>query len=286
MESWPARSRGIASGVLQGSWAVGYLMAAAVSAVVLPLWGWRALFVCAALPALLVIPIRLGIVESREWAAGRTREKRRRARPALDPRSLGKLAWATGAMGLGFGAYYGLTALYPTVLRTELGADARTVAWLVALFNVGMLAGSVACGVLAARRGVAVAIVLPALLSVVAIPLYVGAVPGLLAVGAFAGGALGAGFCGVVPMFLTGMFPAEVRARYVGIVYHAGAALAALVPTATAALATYAHTSLAASLAVVAGGCEVALAVVVLAGRRHAHAATPSAADLAVLEAA
>jgi SHS family lactate transporter-like MFS transporter len=286
MENWPARSRGIASGVLQGSWAVGYLLAAGVSVVVLPLWGWRALFVCAALPALLVIPIRLGIVESREWAAAR-RTRSKSSRPALDPRSLAKLAWATGAMGLGFGAYYGLTALYPTVLRTELGADARTVAWLVALFNVGMLAGSVACGVLAARRGVALAIALPALLSVLAIPLYVGAVPGLLAVGAFAGGAFGAGFCGVVPMFLTGMFPAEVRARYVGIVYHAGAALAALVPTATAALAAYAHTSLATALALVAGGCEVALAVVVLAGRRHSRASTVSIApDLAVLEAA
>jgi SHS family lactate transporter-like MFS transporter len=286
MENWPSRSRGIASGVLQGSWAVGYLMAAAVSAVVLPIWGWRALFVCAALPALLVIPIRLGIVESREWAAAR-RSKRASTRSALDPRSLAKLAWATGAMGLGFGAYYGLTALYPTVLRTELGADTRTVAWLVALFNVGMLAGSIACGVLAARRGVALAITLPALLSVVAIPLYVGAVPGLIAVGAFAGGALGAGFCGVVPMFLTGMFPAEVRARYVGIVYHAGAALAALVPTGTAALAAYAHISLAMSLGLVAGGCEIALALVVLAGRRHSHASTASAPpDLVVLEAA
>jgi len=285
MENWPARSRGIASGVLQGSWAVGYLLAAAVSAVVLPLGGWRALFVCAALPALLVIPIRLGIDESGAWASERrTRPSRR---PHFDLRSLGKLAWATGAMGLGFGAYYGLTALYPTVLRTELGADAGQVARLVALFNVGMLVGSVVCGMLAARRGVALAIVLPALLSVPVMPLYVGAIPALLSVGAFAGGALGAGFCGVVPMFLTGMFPADVRARNVGIVYHAGAALAALVPTATAALAAWAHLSLAVSLAVVAGGCEVALAVVVLAGRRHSHVVAASAApDLAVLEAA
>src|SRR5919109_1603480 len=58
MENWPARSRGIASGVLQGSWAVGYLLAAAVTAVVVPAWGWRPLFAIAALPALLVLPIR------------------------------------------------------------------------------------------------------------------------------------------------------------------------------------------------------------------------------------
>jgi SHS family lactate transporter-like MFS transporter len=296
MENWPARSRGIASGVLQGSWAIGYLLAAGVSAVVLPLWGWRALFVCAALPALLVIPICFGIVESREWQSAGSKSADwnaddrtpvwTRPRPRVDLRQLGKLAWAIAAMGLGFGAYYGLTALYPTLLKTELGADARGVAWLVALFNVGMLAGSVVCGALAAKRGVAVAIVVPALFSLIAMPFYVGFAPGLLAVGAFAGGALGAGFCGVVPMFLTSMFPPEVRGRMVGIVYHAGAALAALVPTLTAALATWAHTSLAVAVAVVAGGCELALAFVVAAGRRHSSAPVAASSDAALLEAA
>ena len=41
MESWPARSRGIASGILQGSWAVGYLLAAAVSKSRSHLCSWR-----------------------------------------------------------------------------------------------------------------------------------------------------------------------------------------------------------------------------------------------------
>lgn len=269
MENWPARSRGIASGLLQGSWAIGYLLAAGVSAVVLPLWGWRALFVCAAVPAILVIPIRFGIVESDEWKTARAAQAARRAsRPAFDRGNVGKVVWASAAMGLGFGAYYALTALYPTLLQTELGADARGVARLVALFNVGMLAGSVACGMLASRRGVAIAIAVPAAASLLALPLYVGAVPGVVPIGAFATGVLGAGFCGVVPMLLTGMFDAEVRARMVGIVYHVGAALAALVPTLTAAVAARTHTSLGAAIFVVAGACELGLAALVLRGRR------------------
>lgn len=266
MENWPARSRGIASGLLQGSWAIGYLLAAGVSAVVLPLWGWRALFVCAALPAILVIPIRFGIVESDEWRASRAAQPV--PRPAFDAPTVRKVAWASTAMALGFGAYYAITALYPTLLQAELGADARGVARLVALFNVGMLAGSVACGMLASRRGAAVAIAVPATASLLALPLYVGAVPGALTLGAFVTGALGAGFCGVVPMLLTGMFDADVRARMVGIVYHVGAALAALVPTLTAALAARAHVSLGAAVFVVGGACELALAAVVLGGRR------------------
>ncbi len=284
MENWPARSRGIASGILQGSWAIGYLLAAGVSAVVLPLWGWRALFVCAALPALLVLPIRFWIVESKEWTAARASQ--RPARSIFDKRSLAKIVWASIAMGLGFGAYYALAGLYPTLLKTELSKSAGEVAWLVALFNVGMLAGSVACGMLAARRGVKIAIALPALASLLALPLYIGSVPALLGVGAFAGGACGVGFCGVVPLLLTGMFDAEVRARYVGIVYHLGAALAALVPTATAALATYAHLRLTIAVALVAGACELALVVVVLSGRGLASQADGAADSLPLPEAA
>jgi len=286
MENWPARSRGIASGLLQGSWAVGYLLAAGASAVVLPVWGWRGLFVCAAVPAILVIPIRFGIVESDEWKAARAAQPA--PRPAFDAPTVRKVAWASAAMALGFGAYYAITALYPTLLQVELGADASGVARLVALFNVGMLAGSVACGLLASRRGVAVAIALPATASLLVLPLYVGAVPGALTLGAFATGALGAGFCGVVPMLLTGMFDADVRARMVGIVYHVGAALAALVPTLTATFAARAHVSLGVAVFLVAGVCELALAAVVLRGRRLTVASgvlarTASAAALVLL---
>jgi MFS transporter, SHS family, lactate transporter len=287
MENWPSRSRGIASGVLQGSWAVGYLFAATVSAFVLPHWGWRALFVCAALPALLVIPIRFGITESDEWKQSVKARVSRVSRSVFDAALFGKVAWASAAMGLGFGAYYSITALYPTLLKTELGADAGTVARLVAVFNVGMLAGSVTFGALAAKRGVALAIVLPATLSVFTLPLYVGMVPGGLGVGALACGALGAGFCGVTPLLLTRMFDADVRARMVGIVYHVGAALAALVPTATAALATFAHLRLGTAVVLVAGACELALAVVVVTGRRLSHAAPEAlSTEVPLLEAA
>jgi SHS family lactate transporter-like MFS transporter len=277
MENWPARSRGIASGVLQGSWAIGYLLAAGVSAVVLPHWGWRALFVCAAAPALLVLPIRLFIKESDDWKAARGGA--RETSKATDGKALSKIVWGSVSMGLGFGAYYALAGLYPTLLKTELGADAGSTAKLVSLFNVGMLAGSIGCGVLAARRGTALAIAAPALASIVALPLYVGAVPGMLGVGAFFGGAFGVGFCGVVPMLLTGMFDADVRARYVGVVYHVGAALAALVPPATVALSTYAHVHLSVAIGVVAGACELSLAVFVLTGRGFSGARAPAAAS-------
>ncbi len=52
-ETWPAEHRGKALGIVQSSWAVGYAAAAAVAALVLPVWGWRGVFFVGVAPGLL-----------------------------------------------------------------------------------------------------------------------------------------------------------------------------------------------------------------------------------------
>jgi MFS family permease len=44
-ETWPARHRGKAIGLMQGGWALGYIAAAVAAATVLPAFGWRVMFV-------------------------------------------------------------------------------------------------------------------------------------------------------------------------------------------------------------------------------------------------
>lgn len=237
MENWPARSRGIASGILQGSWAVGYILAALAAQVVVPAFGWRALFLVAALPALLVLPIRIWVPESPDW------RKARAAAPATSMRDLlregvaVRIAWASVLWGTCFAIYYGLTGLWPTLLQTELGVARGALSGLVVLFNLGMMGGAITCGWVASRYGVLWALAAPIALLLPVIPLYVGAAPSLLAPAAFLAGALGAGISGVTPMLLTLLFPPAVRARSVGIVYHVGALVAAVTPTLVAALA-------------------------------------------------
>lgn len=262
MENWPERSRGIASGILQGSWTVGYLLAALVASLVVPAYGWRALFLVAAVPALLVIPIRMFVKENEEWRAARATGVRSSFRDFLEPTLLKTLVWSTVTMTLGFGVYYGFTSLYPTMLAVEHHLDAGAIAFLVACFNVGMLVGAVVCGPLAAKRGVRFAIVVPSLFVLPLLPLYVGVVPALLPVGAFLAGALGVGWAGVVPMTLTGLFPVRVRARAVGLVYHAGAFFAAFVPTSIAVVSERGGVRFGTSIALVTGS---SLAVLVLA---------------------
>src|SRR6195952_5790990 len=75
MEKIPAAKRGFYSGVLQQGYPVGYLLAAIAFFVIEPLFTWRGLFVCAAIPALLALFIRMRVEESEAWKESRERQK-------------------------------------------------------------------------------------------------------------------------------------------------------------------------------------------------------------------
>src|SRR5437016_3406909 len=71
MESAPPRWRGILSGIVQSGYSVGYLLAAVASRLVLPHWGWRAMFWSGAAPALLALYIRWKVPEPEAWRQNR-----------------------------------------------------------------------------------------------------------------------------------------------------------------------------------------------------------------------
>jgi len=227
MESWPARTRGLASGLLQGGFGVGYFLASVAYAAVVPAHGWRPLFLLAALPALLVVPIRLWVKEAPRPAPAPAAAGTAPSRP---PRLAARIAWACAVYGASFAIYYGLTGMWATMLQAERGLAPAALRLPTLLFNAGMLGGAIAVGAAAGRVGVVRAQVVPLLLLLPALPLYVGAAPGWLWAGALLAGALGAGISGVTPYFFAALFPGEVRARSFGVVYHVGALLAAHTP--------------------------------------------------------
>ncbi len=259
MENWPARSRGLISGILQGSWAIGMGLAGPVSAWIVPNLGWRALFLVAAAPALLVLPIRFFVPESPEW------ESRAAAEPPAPWSSmrahLGKIIWGALAVAFGTGAYYALVSMYPIHLADH-GVEIGRRGNLIAMFNAGMLVGAVGCGVLAARRGVGVAVAIYTLLVLPFLPFYVGWYDGALAFGAFGAGAFGGGIAGVTPIFLTSLFPPEVRGRGVAMVYNVGVLCASWVPPAMALLSR--HISLSIIMPLAAAVLFISMVVILL----------------------
>ncbi len=66
-ETWPAEHRAKAVGIMQSGWALGYMLAAGMTAVILPRWGWRALFMAGVLPALLALVVRRQVEGPAIW---------------------------------------------------------------------------------------------------------------------------------------------------------------------------------------------------------------------------
>ncbi|MFZ2028702.1 MAG: MFS transporter [Vitreimonas sp.] len=130
MEHIRPESRGIVSGLLQTGYPTGGLLAAAAAAFFLQDHGWRFLMMLSAIPALLVVFIRMGVPESPSWKRGE------RQTAALQPSAIG-----AGFLGVGL-AILGQLALFTTVLSglaiPPLVSIAAVVAGIViAAFSFG-----------------------------------------------------------------------------------------------------------------------------------------------------
>src|SRR5690242_4682928 len=75
MESWPTRSRGFMSGILQGSWGLGYALAAAANWALFAEFGWRGLLWIGILPALAVLWVRFFVKEPEVWAENKRQQR-------------------------------------------------------------------------------------------------------------------------------------------------------------------------------------------------------------------
>ncbi len=95
-ETWSARDRGKALGLMQSAWAIGYGAAAAVTGLVLPAYGWRAVFFVGVLPALLTLWIRRGVEEPALWRARRAAPRHGRVRVAA-ALARGRRRWPAAA---------------------------------------------------------------------------------------------------------------------------------------------------------------------------------------------
>jgi MFS family permease len=242
-ETWPARHRGKAMGLMQSAWAVGYAAAAALNAVVLPAFGWRAVFLAGLLPALVTLWIRRSVEESPLWLAGPRNVEPAALADVLTGRGA-RLTWTIAAMNAAtMFAWWGLFSWIPSFLarpQDQGGAGLsllRSSTWIV-LMQVGMWLGYVSFGFIADRVGRKRTYVTYLIVAAVLVPIYATSRhPALLlALGpivAFFGTGYFSGFGAVTAE----IFPTRVRATAQGLTYNLGRGISAAAPFTVGALA-------------------------------------------------
>jgi MFS family permease len=242
-ETWPDEHRGKALGLMQSAWAIGYALAAIVTSVVLPAWGWRAVFFVGVFPALFTLWIRRAVPEPEVWRAAR----RTAPRAGLSAVVADGRGWITLALALMNAcclfAWWGFNSWIPAYLSLPpsqggVGLGPGTMAWLVVWMQVGMWFGYVTFGAVADRFGRKRAYVTYLLAAAVLMAGYaqVRAPAVLLVLGplvAFFGTGYFTGF-GIVS---AEAYPTAIRATAQGLTYNIGRLASAAAPLVVGSLA-------------------------------------------------
>jgi MFS family permease len=234
---------------MQSGWAIGYIAAALLAAVILgnPALGddaWRLLFLAGVFPALVTLWIRRGVHEPP--ATARTTAHRGPnpfvvifSRP-LVWRTLGAILLASAVQFAYWGVFFWLPAFLARPV-TDGGAGmgvVRSLGWLIPV-QVGAYFGYLTFGFLADRFGRRRTFVAFMLAAAVLVPLYgqMARNPTTLLVLGPLLGYVGHGYFSMFGSFMAELFPTAVRATGQGTSYNIGRMAGAVAPLTIGALA-------------------------------------------------
>jgi SHS family lactate transporter-like MFS transporter len=236
MESIPAKSRGVISGLLQEGYALGQLLGALVFWFLYPhfaqwfpfMASWRVLFLLGVLPAILVLYMRRHVKESPAWEASRGQAKVKTDALAAIAKHWKRALYVVILMTAFNFFSHGTQDNYTTFLRVQHGFTPQMSGMLTAVMNVGAILGGAAFGAWSEKIGRRRAIVIAALIAIPVIPLWAfSATPLLLGLGGFLMQISVQGAWGVVPVHLNELSPSEARGTFPGAAYQFGNLLAA-----------------------------------------------------------
>jgi MFS family permease len=259
-ETWRAEHRAKALGIMQSGYAVGYALAALINWLVLPRFGWRAVFFAGLFPALLTLWIQRRVEESPLWLEKKSGLESRGSgfgkddlpspapspqhpAPLFSKRHLPNVMITLLMNSAALFGWWGLFTWIPPYLALPAGEGGRGLSvaasslWIVVM-QVGMWLGYVSFGFISDALGRKRTYVGYLFLAAGLVPLYAAARGAgvLLVLGpilAFFGTGHFTGF-GIIASEL---FPTAFRGLAMGLTYNFGRALSAAAPWAIGMLA-------------------------------------------------
>ena len=245
-ETWPAEHRGKALGLVQSSWAVGYAAAALVTALVLPRWGWRAVFFIGVLPALVVFWVQKKVEEPAIWRMQKKstpQEQKLKVGSIIRGRLLGTTVAVTLMNAFTLFAWWGFNLWIPGYLSLAksqggIGLSTRRTSSLIIFMQLGMWLGYLTFGYISdtlGRKKTYIIYLLAAALFVFAYsgfhkPLF------LFFLGPFVA-FFGTGYFSGFGALTAELYPTRIRATLQGFTYNVGRVVSAVAPLAIGSLA-------------------------------------------------
>lgn len=235
-EAWPKNKQGRASSYVSVGAQYGVILAALLSAIILPTLGWRALFFVGLLPVIFAFIVRKNIDESPEWLAAQKQQNNKQengklaqlfASPRITMTTLSLILMATVQIA----GYNGLMIWLPSMLQKSQGLSVSSSALWTISTAVGMIIGMLTFGRFMDRFGAKRTFGIFLVASACAVFLYSfatgavailvgGAVVGFFSNGMFAGyGAL-----------ISSFYPVQIRSTATNTIFNFGRAIGGFSP--------------------------------------------------------
>lgn len=232
MENAPRKQRGFLSGMMQGGYPFGYLLAAVAMQTIKPSLGWHALFVVGSVLAIAIVVLTSFAPESEAWKLHRMGSVGKIFKTLFQ--HMGSFSYLLLVMVVMSCLSHGTQDLYPDFLKSLPAIKNVKVFGMEPLFgipiiyNIGAITGALFFGHISERLGRRRAIITALALSLLSIPAWAfGGSVLVLVVGSYVMQTGVQGAFGVIPAHLNELSPDAVRSLFPGFVYQLGVLVAA-----------------------------------------------------------
>ncbi|MCM3690464.1 MFS transporter [Neobacillus niacini] len=235
-EAWPKNKQGRASSYVSVGAQYGVILAALLSAMILPSWGWRGLFFVGLAPVIFAFIVRKKLDESPAWLESQKNKqqvqkqgklKQLFATPKTTVTTLALAIMATVQIA----GYNGLMIWLPSMLQQSQGLSVSSSALWTISTAAGMIAGMLTFGQFMDRFGMKRSYGIFLLASAVAVFLYsfASGSTGLLIGGAIVGFFSNGMFAGYGAL-ISKYYSVEIRSTATNTIFNFGRALGGLSP--------------------------------------------------------